>query len=218
MGFEKTNKFKSSGFELPTEIVNALGRKTTAKPDGHRVTIVQDTREQRPLDFTVFPDVRVVVRKCWPGDYTVQGASRLFAVERKSVADLIGTMTEGYAGFSATSPKRFDATLLGLRGILALGGVALVLVEPDHGVTVSAEEQIRLGNYRSAIPPETVLAFVSAIRSAWGIPVHFADSRAHAAEIVRAYASAVTALKRVKAGVAKTSDLTRGPSAEGLHP
>lgn len=216
MSFEKTNRFKSTGLELPTEIVNALGRKTTAKPDGHRVTIVQDTREQLPLDFASFRDVRVVVRKCWPGDYTVQGASRLFAVERKSVADLVGTMLDGYAGFGATSPKRFDATLLGLRGVIALGGVAFVLVEPDHG-HADAEAQIRAGDYRSTVTPDTVLAFVDSIRHAWGIPVRFASSREHAAEIVRAWASAVTALKRVRAGVAKTSDLTRGPSAEGLH-
>ena len=154
-----------------------------------KIPVIIDTREQRPLDFAPFPNVRVERRKAWPGDYTLKAYSRMLAIERKSVSDLVGTMCGGYAGLSATTPKRFDCELLGMGGVLHLGGRAFVLVEPDgHGQT--AEEQIAAGNYRAMIPPEKVRRFIDTIRTGWKIPVIMASSREHAAEIVVA---AVTA-------------------------
>ena len=149
-----------------------------------RLPIVIDTREQMPLDFSDFADVRTERRKLWPGDYSLKAATCLVAIERKSVSDLIGTMTTGYAGFNATTPKRFDCELKAMRGYVARGATAFVLVEPDAFAFTDAESQIRGGNYRSTIPPDTVLAFIDCIRNGWGVGVVFAESRAHAAEVV----------------------------------
>ena len=150
-----------------------------------KIPLIIDTREQRPLDFSAFPDIRFERRKTWPGDYSLKAYSRMLAIERKSVSDLIGTMKDGYAGLSATSPKRFDCELLGLGGVIHLGGRAFVLVEPD-GAGQTAEEQIDAGNYQAMIPPEKIRGFIGVIRHGWKIPVLLANSRAHAAEIVAA--------------------------------
>ena len=93
-----------------------------------KLPIVIDTREQNPLDFSAFADVRIVRAELWPGDYSLQAATHLVAIERKSVSDLIGTMPGGYAGFSATTPKRFDRELSALCGYPRRGGRAFVLV------------------------------------------------------------------------------------------
>lgn len=160
-----------------------------------KIPLIIDTREQRPLDFSAFPDIRFERRKTWPGDYSLKAYSRMLAIERKSVSDLIGTMKDGYAGLSATSPKRFDCELLGLGGVIHLGGRAFVLVEPD-GRGQTAEEQIAAGNYRAMIPPEKVRRFIDTIRTGWKIPVIMANSREHAAEIVVAAVTAADVERR----------------------
>lgn len=160
--------------------------------------IVIDTREQNPLDFGSYPDVRIVRAKLWPGDYSLQAATRLMAIERKSVSDLIGTMRDGYAGFRATTPKRFDAELLGLAGVIGCGGRAFVLVEPDGDAEhqgMTAGGQIVAHSYRSAIEPFKILAFIQHIRINWRIPVILADTRKAAAEIVYQTAKAANAEK-----------------------
>ena len=160
-----------------------------------KLPIIIDTREQTPLDFASFPDVRVERRKLWPGDYSLKAYSRMLAIERKSVSDLIGTMKDGYAGLTATTPKRFDCELLGMGGILYHGGRAFVLVEPDTAFW-TAEGQIAGGHYQAMIPPSTVQAFIDTIRHGWRVPVILAHSRAHAAEIVVAACRAADAAKR----------------------
>ena len=160
-----------------------------------KIPIVIDTREQTPLSFDAFPDVRTERRTLWPGDYSLKAASRTIAIERKSVSDLIGTMTGGYAGLTATTPKRFDCELLGLCGILFLGGRAFILVEPDHP-NETAEAQIRAAHYRAMIPPHIVLAFVDTLRHGWRIPVVLANTRDHASEIVATAIRAADAARK----------------------
>lgn len=149
-----------------------------------RLAIIVDTREQNPLDFSPFTHVRVERRKLWPGDYSLKAATRLLAIERKSVSDLVGTLKTGYAGLTATTPKRFDCELLGLAGVIHMGGRAFVLVEPDKFCHKSAEDQINSGDFQSMIPPTTVMRFIETIRHGWRVPVILANSRQHAAEIV----------------------------------
>lgn len=160
-----------------------------------KIPVIIDTREQKPLDFSAFPNVRIVRCKAWPGDYTLQAYSRMLAIERKSVADLIGTMCGGYAGLTATTPKRFDCELLGLGGVIHLGGRAFVLVEPD-GMGQTAEEQISAGNYRADISPDKVWRFIDTIRTGWKVPVILASSREHAAEIIVAAVRSADVEKR----------------------
>ena len=177
-----------------------------------KMPIVIDTREQKPLDFSPFPDVRTVrADGIWPGDYTLQAAANLVAVERKSVSDLIGTMKDGYNGFNATRPKRFNRELAALRGYPRGGsGRAFVLVEPDvRGQT--AEEQIRAGNYRAMIPPEKILAFIQSIRDLWLVDVVLAESREHAAEVVVSSFRPFMGYKAVAREIASTDPAPDAP-------
>ena len=176
-----------------------------------KLPIVIDTREQNPLDFSAFEDVRAVRAELWPGDYSLQAATRMVAIERKSVSDLIGTMTGGYAGFGATTPKRFDRELTALGSYPRRGGRAFVLVEPDVRGQ-SAEEQIRAANYRAMIPPEKVLAFIQSIRDRWLVDVVLAESREHAAQIVVDACRPFASYKAVAREIAKSDPAPTTPS------
>lgn len=62
-----------------------------------RMNIVVDTREQTPLEF---PDDTVVRTKLHFGDYTAGGEDfDQTYIERKSLADLLGTLSAGYERF-----------------------------------------------------------------------------------------------------------------------
>ena len=66
-----------------------------------RPTVIVDTREQCPLDFSPFSNwIAGERRGTLPaGDYTVEGMEQLLVIERKSLADLIGTLTQARARF-----------------------------------------------------------------------------------------------------------------------
>ena len=171
-----------------------------------KLTLIQDTREQLPLDFSPFPDVAVEVAKLWPGDYSVKGYEKSIAFERKSVSDLIGTMKNGYAGRHALRRLRFDEELEEFERHYDR---AFVIVEPDalgsihEAATLkhlipqmptyqpSAAEQIDRALYRSIIEPRLVWAFVRALSVEYGCHVYLAANREDAAaeivEIARKY-------------------------------
>lgn len=167
------------------------------------ITIIQDTREQMPLDFSPFADdgVTVEVGTVWPGDYTIKGWEKSIAFERKSVSDLIGTMKDGYVG--KDSIRRYESRFdLELEEFERHFDRAFVVVEPDRPEVIrqcsgwpaaSAAQQIENGWYRSMIPPDTVFAFIRALTVEYGCHVYLAASREDAAhevvEIARKYIS-----------------------------
>jgi ERCC4-type nuclease len=59
-----------------------------------RMKILIDTREQTPWYFDEF-EVETEVRGLKTGDYSVDGYEEKICVERKSVSDLVGTITRG---------------------------------------------------------------------------------------------------------------------------
>lgn len=64
-----------------------------------KLTIIEDTREQTPLDFSGFRGVESVRSGLKTGDYSVQGYEDKICFERKSVADLVGTLIGGHERF-----------------------------------------------------------------------------------------------------------------------
>ena len=64
-----------------------------------KLTIIEDTREQTPLDFTGHRGVESVRSGLKTGDYSVQGYEDKICFERKSVADLVGTLIGGHERF-----------------------------------------------------------------------------------------------------------------------
>ena len=58
--------------------------------------IITDTREQMPLKFTHLRTERTALQT---GDYSVRGLEEVFSVERKSLPDLVGSLTRERARF-----------------------------------------------------------------------------------------------------------------------
>ena len=176
------------------------------------LVIIQDTREQRPLDFTPFEGVVVKVGTVWPGDYTIEGWEKSIAFERKSVSDLIGTLKGGYVG--RQSIRRYESRFdLELEEFERHYDRAFVIVEPDppdvirraaqsrppfppgfDASRVCAAEQIARAWYRSAIEPRMVFAFLRSLEVEYGCHTYLAASRDDAAreivEIARKYLEA----------------------------
>ena len=162
------------------------------------VTIIQDTREQMPLDFSPFASegVSVEVGTVWPGDYTIKGWEKSIGFERKSVGDLIGTLKGGYVG--KDSIRRYESRFdLELEEFERHYDRAFVIIEPDRAETIrqcngwpaaSAAQQIENGWYRSMMPPDTVFAFIRALTVEYGCHVYLAASREDAAREIVAIA------------------------------
>ena len=72
---------------------NAVSASVSAVP-----TVVIDTREQKPLEFSRLTAIRGTLHT---GDYSVQGLEGVVAVERKSVPDMVNSLTKERARFMA---------------------------------------------------------------------------------------------------------------------
>jgi ERCC4-type nuclease len=125
-----------------------------------RPTAVIDTREQAPLAFTRLPFQRGTLQS---GDYSFLGGEEQFAVERKSVADLVGCC-------AGDNRQRFFRELHRMRGFRF-----------KRLLVVGSRSEIETGQYRSAIPPKSVLGTLAAIEARYDVPVVFAPTPAQAA-------------------------------------
>lgn len=102
-----------------------------------RPTIVADSREQAPLPIDRLPVIRAGL---YSGDYGIAGLEDLFAVERKSIADLVSCC-------AGPNRDRFERELHRLRGFR----FKRLLIIGQRG-------QVERGEYQSKITPASVLA------------------------------------------------------------
>ena len=133
---------------------------------GLRPVIVTDTREQLPLPFKRLASVRATLTS---GDYSFYGGEEVFAVERKTVADLVGCCV-------GENRERFFRELHRLRGYRF-----------KRLLIVGTREQIETGTYRSDLSPKAVLATLSAIEARFDTPVVFAATPTDAGELVESW-------------------------------
>jgi ERCC4-type nuclease len=131
-----------------------------------RPIIIIDTREQTPLTFLQLASVRDTLTS---GDYSFRGGEELFAIERKSIADLVGCCV-------GENRERFFRELHRLRGFR----FKRILI-------VGTREQIEAGEYRSGIAPRAVLSTLRAIEARFDVPVCFALTPAAAALEIEAW-------------------------------
>ena len=127
------------------------------------LTIIEDTREQTPLDFSAFPFVTVERGTLHSGDYSVKGYEERFAIERKSLADLLGTITHGHARFERE-----------LQRLMSFQYAAVVVEAP--------EIDLRTGKYRSLLLPRAAVGMITAFEVRYRIPFHFCGTRTMAAQ------------------------------------
>lgn len=121
--------------------------------------LVVDTREQTPLTFINLPADPGTL---YTGDYSIRGFEDDFAIERKTIPDLVASLTR--------ERDRFMRELLRLRGcafrrLLIVGSV----------------QDIEKGNYRSKASPRSIMASLSAIEARFYLPILFEETEEQAA-------------------------------------
>jgi DNA excision repair protein ERCC-4 len=127
-------------------------------------TIVIDTREQDPLPITG----ATIPGTLNSGDYSLAGAEHWFSVERKSITDLVQSLT--------TERERFTRELERLRGYR----FARLLIIGTAG-------EIQQGHYRSRAAPKAVLHSLYSLEAKF-LPVVFAATPEAGAELVERWA------------------------------
>jgi ERCC4-type nuclease len=140
--------------------------KTPKLPDASwKPTIIVDSREQTPLVFS-FPSITAGLVT---GDYSVKGLEDDFAVERKTLPDLFGSLTSGR--------KRFMRELQRMRA------------HPFRRLLiVGSENEIQRGSSRyHGINPESIMHSLHAVE-ARGVPVVFCSSPQAAALKIESWA------------------------------
>ncbi|MEY4387664.1 MAG: hypothetical protein RLY20_2947 [Verrucomicrobiota bacterium] len=147
----------------------ALQPLKTKLPDlaGKLPRIIVDTREQTPLVFTRLASE---VSGLTTGDYSFSGGETYMAVERKSVADLVGCCT-------GVDRARFERELHRLRGFKFK---RLLVVGYAYEIT---EHQ-----YRSRLDPEAVMGTLAAFEVRYEVPIVFAANPEDAALWVEQWA------------------------------
>jgi DNA excision repair protein ERCC-4 len=122
--------------------------------------IIRDSREQNGFAFADYP-ATVEVETLASGDYSLQGFENRIGIERKSLSDLLASIS--------TERPRFERELARLRGFDC---AAVVVEEPAHA--------LRSGRYRSQMDPAAAWQSVMAFTQRFRIPFLFCDSRADA--------------------------------------
>lgn len=122
-------------------------------------TVIIDTREQDPLPITRLPVIREGLTT---GDYSFAGGEHLFAVERKSIADLVACCV-------GDNRARFERELHRLRGFWF-----------KRLLVIGRRQDIEAGKYRSAIQPKAVLHTLDAFEARYEVPLVWFDEPAAA--------------------------------------
>lgn len=126
--------------------------------------IIIDTREP-PHTAWVFSDAVTTERAMLDaGDYSVRGLTANVAIERKSLDDLVGSITAGRERFMACCDR------------LSRLDFAAVVVE-------ASVEDVLAKLYRSRTKPQSVIGTMIAIHADYGVPTIWAGSRRNAANI-----------------------------------
>ena len=130
-------------------------------------TVIIDSREQQPLQFTRLPST---VAGLTTGDYSVVGAEELFAVERKTVADLVGCCT-------GEARARFERELHRLRGYRF-----------KRLLVIGTRAEVEQHRYRSNVSPASVLGSIQAWEVRYDVPLVWAASPEDGAIMVERWA------------------------------
>ncbi len=130
-----------------------------------RPLVIIDTREQTPLAFPRLQSIRGTLTS---GDYSFAGAEDLFAIERKSIADLVSCVM-------GDNRERFERELTRLRGLR----FARLLI-------IGNQSEIEGQEYKSNVSPRAVLNSLHAWEARF-IPVVFTQTPATAAQQVETW-------------------------------
>lgn len=133
---------------------------TTRDLKPEHITAICDTREQLPFDLSPIKTIRSTIAT---GDYSVLGLSHCIAVERKSLADLVGCI--------GNDRERFEKEIQ-----------RLMAYETRAIIVEGSWLDLETGHWRSRVSPK---AAVGSVLSwiARGIPILMAGDRARASRM-----------------------------------
>jgi ERCC4-type nuclease len=131
-----------------------------------RPLIVIDTREQTPLQFIRLSAERGTLQT---GDYSFRGGEELFAVERKTIPDLVSCVC-------GENRERFCRELHRLRGYRF-----------RRLLIVGTPEAIDAANYRANVVPNAVKALLSVAEHRYDTPVVFEPDAVAAAHRIETW-------------------------------
>jgi len=145
------------------------------KRDGHSITrqipkptVLIDTREKAPFDFSRFPNwiAGETKQKIDAGDYSIQGMEKLLSLERKSLSDLITTVIQERSRFFKMCEK------------LAQYRWRALLIEASYEdiKTPYGEE------YETVAHPNAVSGTLDALEARFGIPIIYTSTNRLLAE------------------------------------
>jgi DNA excision repair protein ERCC-4 len=130
-----------------------------------RPVIVTDTREQDPLRFQRLESVLGTLTS---GDYSILGCEESFAIERKSIPDLVSCITTGR--------DRLVRELHRLRGL-----------QFSRLLIVGNQQDVEEHNYRSQVSPKAVMHSLASWEAQY-IPVVWSPTPETAAALVEKWA------------------------------
>jgi len=123
-----------------------------------KLKIVQDSREQNPYSFSAYPDVEVILGTLATADYSLPGFTDRIAIERKTIDDLVGCLSQGR--------ERFEKEMARARNFEHFAVVIEASLPP-----------IMAGRYRSLMKANSVLQSIAAFSIRYRIPFLFCGDR-----------------------------------------
>ena len=136
--------------------------------------IIIDNREQTPLPFS--PAVPTRRGTLYPGDYSIEGYTRSWAVERKSIADLIGSLIGHKRLTDGTRRNNRDRLIEELTTMRGFDFAAVIVTGPRYAIEGH--------QYQSRVEPANVMGMIASIEALTGVPFVFYDSPEEAARWV----------------------------------
>lgn len=177
-GINYLNKLFSSYYDVCKDLqfINKyqdfVGWESKIKLDKKRKIFI-DSREQSPLKFN---ETKTEVKCLKYGDYAFSDEewTKKIVIERKSLADLIGTMFSGY--------QRFERELERAKE----DNAHLIIVVEESLSNVMDYRNKRIVHYRVRIPPEVIMHQVRALIQKYPhIQFVFTHSREESADIIQ---------------------------------
>lgn len=136
-----------------------------------RPVLLIDTREQKPLDFSLYKErfSHIVKMKLEAGDYSILGHEDTISFERKSLGDLVSTLTQGKDRFLRELEKLKDYRY------------AAIVVEASYGAIVNPANN----RYTfSRANPRSIVGMLQAIQLRYNIDIIYSGSRRNSEELI----------------------------------
>lgn len=166
------------------------------------MVLVVDTRESLP-----WWTEDVITKKLDFGDYSIEGMESEFAVERKSMADLVGTLTGGHERFRRELERAQSARFFA------------VIVEGTYEDLIA---QKWTGARYTKVKGFWVAGIVDTLRVKYGVHIYFCKDRRGAKTLMRNLANAYWKVKQAELKAQKRAEATESaqisniPESEGV--